>query len=149
MQTSLIRWTPTTDLFRHGFNRMLDQTFNDFFAGRPSEDATTRGWLPPVDIRETDEALSLFVELPGLKSEDVEITLENSVLTLRGERKFEKDVKAENYHRIERSYGAFSRSFTLPRNVQSDQVKASFADGVLHIDLPKSAEARPRRIDIK
>jgi HSP20 family protein len=149
MQTALTRWTPATDLVRHSFNRMLDQTFTDFFAGRQSEDVATRGWLPPVDIRETDEALSLLVELPGLKREDVEITLENGVITIRGERKFEKDVKEENYHRIERSYGAFSRSFTLARNVQSDKVKATFTDGVLHVDLPKSEEARPRRIDIK
>jgi HSP20 family protein len=147
--TAITRWAPATDLFRHGFNRMLDQTFNDFFAGRPSEEFASRGWLPAVDIRETGDALSLLVELPGLKREDVEITLENGVLTVKGERKFEKDVKEENYHRIERTYGAFARSFTLPRNVQPDKVKAGFEDGVLRIDLPKSEEAKPRRIDIK
>jgi HSP20 family protein len=149
MTTTLTRWTPSTDLFRHGFNRMLDQTFQDFFAGRPSEDVASRGWVPAVDIRETDDLLTLLVELPGLKNEDVEITLENGVLTVHGERKFEKDVKEENYHRIERSYGAFTRSFTLPRNVQADKVKATFVDGVLHVDLPKSEDSRPRRIDIK
>lgn len=143
--TTLTRWTPTTDIFRTGFNRMLDQTFKDFFGG---EETTSRGWLPPVDIRETDGALALMVELPGLKREDVEITLENNVLTIRGERKFEKDLDQENYHRIERSYGAFSRSFTLPSNVAADQVEAKFEDGVLKIELPKREEARPRRIDI-
>jgi HSP20 family protein len=147
MQTSIARWTPATDLFRHGFNRMLDQTFKDFFAS--GEDVATRGWVPAVDIRETGDTLSLLVELPGLKREDVEITLENHVLTIRGERKFEKDVKEEDYHRIERAYGAFMRSFTLPRNVEIDRVKAGFEDGVLRIDLPKAEAAKPRRIDIK
>jgi HSP20 family protein len=143
--TALTRWTPATDIFRTGFNRMLDQTFKDFIGG---EETTGRGWLPPVDIRETDSSLSLMVELPGLKREDVEITVENNVLTIRGERKFEKDVDQESYHRIERSYGAFSRSFTLPSNVATDKVEAKFEDGVLRIELPKREEARPRRIDI-
>lgn len=149
MPTALTRWAPASDLFRSSFNRMLDQTFNEFFAGRPSEDFASRGWVPPVDIRETDEALTLFVELPGLNGDDVEITLENGRLTLRGERKFEKDVNEDSYHRIERSYGAFARSFTLPRNVEADKVKATFKDGVLSIELPKAEAARPRRIDIK
>jgi HSP20 family protein len=149
MQTAITRWAPSTDPFRSSFNRMLEQTFNDFFTARPADDVANRGWLPAVDIRETDETLALLVDLPGMKREDVEITLENGTLTLRGERKFEKDVKEENYHRIERVYGNFARSFTLPRNVQSDKVKATFDNGVLTVELPKSEEARARRIEIK
>ena len=94
-------------------------------------------------------ALTLSAELPGISREDVQISIENSVLTISGERKFEKDTKEENYHRIERSYGAFSRSFTLPSNVKTDQVAASFKDGVLTIALPKADEAKPRKIEIK
>lgn len=149
MQTAVTRWTPT-DLFRPRFDRLFDQTFSNFFdTVRGGEEVSNRGWLPPVDVRETDEALTLFVELPGIKREDVDITVEDRTLTVRGERKFEQDVERENYHRIERAYGAFTRTFTLPANVQSDHVKAAFADGVLTIELPKAEESKPRKIAIK
>ena len=95
-----------------------------------------------------DDAYRIQVELPGLSKEDVQITLENSVLRLSGERKFEKDTKKENYHRIERTYGTFSRSFALPTQVSSDKVEAKFEDGVLSIVVPKAEQAKPRRIAI-
>jgi HSP20 family protein len=147
MQTAISRWTPA-DFFRPRFDRLFDQAFpNVFDTGR--EEVSNRGWLPPVDVRETDEALTLFVELPGIKREDVDITVEDRTLTVRGERKFEQDVERENYHRIERAYGTFTRTFTLPANVHSDNVKAAFADGVLTIELPKAEESKPRKIAIK
>jgi HSP20 family protein len=105
--------------------------------------------MPAVDISESADALALSVELPGMKKEDVQITLENNVLTIAGERKFEKDVKEENYHPIERAYGSFARSFTVPGNLRHDQIQASFDSGVLTITLPKADEAKPRKISIK
>lgn len=150
MTTGLTRWTPSAELFRDRFSRLFDQAFSDY---RPTfesgEDVSSRNWLPAVDISETDEALLLYAELPGMTKEDVDITLENNLLSIRGERKFEKDVKKENFHRIERTFGSFARSFTLPSNVRSDEVKASFADGVLQIEIPKAEEAKPRKIAIK
>jgi HSP20 family protein len=149
MTTSLIRWNPATDLFRDRFDRLFDRAFTDFLAPVSDEAQSTRRWMPAVDIKETADALTFSAELPGLTKEDVHITLENNVLTIAGERKFEKDVKEENYHRLERSYGTFARSFTVPGNVSPDRVDATFANGVLHVVLPKAEEAKPRKIEIK
>jgi len=150
MKTGLIRWSPQTDLFRSRLDRLFDQAFNEFVAPESrSGVASTLDWMPAVDIRESDDALTLFVEIPGLSKDDVSITLEKNVLTISGERKFEKDVEKESYHRIERAYGSFSRSFSLPANVQTAKVDASFVDGVLTVTLPKSEEAKPRQIEIK
>lgn len=148
MPTGITRWTPA-DVLRHRFDRLFDNTFGGYVdSGRGSEEVSSRAWMPAVDVRETEEGLRLDVELPGLSSEDVDITVENRVLTIRGERKFEVGVDRDSYHRIERAYGAFSRSFTLPTNVSADEVAASFADGVLTIAIPKAEEARPRKIAI-
>ncbi|HVS03382.1 MAG TPA: Hsp20/alpha crystallin family protein [Thermoanaerobaculia bacterium] len=150
MRSALTRWTPTGDLVRDRFGRLFEDAFNDML--RPlgeAEGVASRAWLPSVDIRETDEALTLLVDLPGMKKEDVNLTLENNVLTLNGERKFADEKKNENYHRIERAYGSFTRSFTLPQNVQPERVEANFHDGVLEIMLPKAEESKPRRISIK
>ncbi len=149
MTTTLTRWMPA-DLFRERFDRMLNQSFNEFLAPLgATEDVTNRRWMPAVDIRESDEALTINAELPGLDKNDVHITLENNVLTLAGERKFESEEKDESYHRIERAYGSFSRSFTLPANVKTDKVEAVFKDGVLSVVLPKVEEAKPRKIEIR
>ena len=120
-----------------------------FLSPVATEEVSNQRFLPAVDIREANDALTLSVELPGLSRENVHIALENSVLTISGERTLEKDVKEESYHRIERAYGSFSRSFTLPSNVATDKVDAVFRDGVLTITLPKSDEAKPRKIEIK
>jgi HSP20 family protein len=150
MTTSMIRWTSEADLFRTRFDRLFQQMFQDFFNPvLTSEDVSARRWVPPVDIQETDEALIFSAELPGLKKEDVQITLENNVLTISGERNLEKEVKSENFHRLERSYGQFSRSFTLPANVQTEKAEAKFADGVLTITLPKAEESKPRKLEIR
>ena len=147
--TAITRWTPANDVFRSPLDRFFNQAFNEFVSPLEAEEVSSRRFLPAVDIRETGDLLTLAAELPGLNREDVHITLENNVLTISGERKFEKDAKKENYHRIERSYGTFSRSFTLPANVKTDKVEAIFKDGVLMISLPKVDEAKPRKIEIK
>ncbi len=150
MRTSLIRWSPETDLFRSRFGRLFDEAFNDFVSPLSgTRVSSTLDWKPPVDIKETDDAMTIFAEIPGLTKENVSITLENNVLTISGERKFEKDVEKENFHRIERVYGSFHRSFSLPANVATEKADASFRDGVLTVTLPKTDEAKPRQIAIK
>lgn len=151
MTTAMTRWTPETDVYRSRFDRMFNQMLQDIWGGRAgSEEFGSRTWMPAVDVKESQEALMFAFELPGLKKEDVEITVENNVLTVHGERKFEKETKkGEEYHRLERAYGAFSRSFTLPTGVQTDRVEANFADGILSITLPKQENARPRKIEIR
>ena len=145
---SLIRWRPTRDLLniRDEVNRLFD----NFFTGLPER---RRGllegeWAPSVDIAETDNDVVVTAELPGVKQDDVDITITDDVLTLKGEKKEEKEVKEKNYHRIERSYGSFQRSVSLPAGVQADKAKATYKDGVLHITIPKSEEARPKQIKI-
>ena len=145
MANNVTRWTPSQQVAaaREPLFRLFDTFFND--AG---EDLTTRTWTPPVDIQETDDAYRIHAELPGLTKDDIQITLENNVLRLSGERKLEKDVKKENYHRIERTYGTFSRSFALPTQVSPEKVEAKFENGVLSIVVPKAEQAKPRRIAI-
>lgn len=106
------------------------------------------GWNPLVDIYENQNQLIVEAELPGLNPEDVYISVENNVLTLQGERKFEKKAEGENFYRVERSYGSFSRTFTLPPTVTSENAKAEFQNGVLKLSLAKREEAKPRRIEI-
>ena len=149
MTATLTRWTPATDPFRDRVNRMFDDFLRDMLPTRSSEEMSGSRWLPAVDIQESPEALTLTVELPGLKKEDVTITLENQVLTIHGERKFEGETKDATFHRIERAYGAFMRSFTLPANIKTDRVDAAFENGLLTVTLPKVEEAKPRRIAIK
>ena len=144
MSNHVTRWTPSQQAAAaQPLFRLFDTFFND--AG---EDLSSRTWTPPVDIQETDDAYRIHAELPGLTKDDIQITLENNVLRLSGERKFEKDVKKENYHRIERTYGSFSRSFALPTQVSSDKVEAKFENGVLSVVVPKAEQAKPRRISI-
>jgi HSP20 family protein len=129
-------------------NRLFEQAFGDAYTGEESEEMSSRSWTPAVDIAESDDRLTLFAELPGLAKDDVQITLEDNVLTVKGERRFERDETKESFHRIERAYGVFQRSFHLPSNVQADKVEAAFADGVLRIAIPKQEEAKPRKIEI-
>jgi HSP20 family protein len=105
-------------------------------------------WNPSVDIFEDKENLVLEAELPGLKRDDFELSFENNVLTLRGERKLEKKTEGDNYHRVERAYGSFTRSFTLPQTVTADGAKAEFKDGVLRVTLPNREETKARKIEI-
>lgn len=142
---AMTRFTPRNVVPFEAFNRAIEEFFGDL---NRNQDGITRSWSPAVDVVETPERYEVRAELPGVKKEDVEINVENNVLTLRGERKFEKDEQKENFHRIERAYGSFVRSFTLPTRVNPEQVEAKFDTGVLTIQIPKAAEARPRKIEI-
>ncbi|HEY1766325.1 MAG TPA: Hsp20/alpha crystallin family protein [Terracidiphilus sp.] len=110
---------------------------------------STAAFVPPVDIYEDEHKIVLKLEVPGLKQEDLDIQLENNTLTVRGERKFEKEEKEENFHRIERRYGSFFRSFTVPTTVNTEGVKANYDSGVLRIELEKRAEAKPKQIKVE
>lgn len=146
--SSLTRWNPA-DLWSSRIHRIFDHAFNDFLSPlASSEEVGERAWIPAVDVLESEETLTVTAELPGMRKEDVDITLEDGVLKISGERRFEKDDKRENYRRIERAYGRFSRAFTLPRNVDRSRVEAQFDNGLLRIVLPKSEDARARKIDI-
>ena len=151
MRHAIARWTPTGDVVRDRFGRLFEDAFNDMLKpfGGEAEGTSSRSWIPRVDIRENADGLTLQVDLPGLGKDDVEVTVENNVLTINGERKFVTDEKAnESFHRLERAYGTFSRSFTLAPTVRTDKVEATFKDGVLTLRLPKQEESKPRRISI-
>jgi len=105
--------------------------------------------MPPVDIVEGKDKIHLKVELPGFKEDQVNLTVEDGLLTIRGERKFNRENKDENYHRIERSYGTFVRSFTLPNSIEQTKIQATFSDGILNIEMPKREETKPKQIQIK
>jgi HSP20 family protein len=130
-------------------SRLLDETFRTW-PGFAQEDngSIVSAWLPPVDVYETREAVMIIAEVPGIRAEDVKISLENNVLTIRGEKRQEKRDENERVHRYERSYGLFERSFTLPATVDSDRITASYDGGVLTISLPKVERARPREITV-
>ncbi len=134
-------------------NRALfDRFFNEPFgedAGTPSELApVNRSWLPPVDIYETEEAFVATADLPGLSKDDIEVALEDNVLTVSGERSYKKNGDDGNFRRVERAYGSFRRSFTLPTGVDAAKVDASFKDGVLTLTMPKSETAKARKISV-
>lgn len=147
----IVRWEPFRDLvsLQERMNRLFDDSFRGTGRGAGDEDWALGGsWAPAVDIYEHDGRIVLKAELPGVDAKDVDIRVENNVLTLRGERKFDNDVKRESYHRVERAYGAFQRSFTLPTVVDTDKIQAEFKDGVLRVTLPKREELKPKQIAI-
>jgi HSP20 family protein len=130
--------------------REMDRLWDSFLEGRSVRRAEDdREWLPSVDVSETKNDLVIKAELPGLDPKDIDISMNNGYLTIKGEKKNEKEEKDENYHLIERSYGSFTRSVRLPREVQSDKITASFKNGILKITLPKSEEAKKKEIKIK
>jgi HSP20 family protein len=139
---------PFRDL--RGLQDEVNRLFSSTFTRGSDEDQMMRGaWNPQVDIFENQNEIVLEAELPGMKPDDVEISIENNVLTLHGERKFEKKDEGDNFHRVERSYGSFTRSFTLPPTVSSENTTANFENGLLRLTLAKREEAKPRRIEIK
>ena len=147
---AIVRWEPFRDLvsLQDRMNRLFDESFRGVGRAGAEEDWALGAWAPAVDIYEQDGNIVLKAELPGIDPKDVDVRVENNVLTLRGERKFDDEVKKENYHRVERAYGAFSRSFTLPTVVDTEKIKAEFKDGVLRVTLPKKEEAKPKQISI-
>jgi HSP20 family protein len=147
---AIVRWEPFRDLvtIQDRMNRIFEDAFRG--QGRSGEEDWLGGsWAPPVDIYEHDGNLVLKAELPGIDPKDVDVRVENNVLTLRGERKFDQEVKRENCHRVERAYGTFSRSFTLPNVVDTQSIKAEFKDGVLRVTMPKREEAKPKQIQVQ
>lgn len=131
------------------FDEMTNR-LNSVFAGRALGEADGTAWLPAVNVEETPEELLLTAELPGLRQEDVELEIENNVLTIRGRKVETREEKGERrFHVWERRYGAFQRSFSLPRTVAADQIAASFENGVLHVRMPKAPEAKGKKIEIK
>jgi HSP20 family protein len=144
---SIVRYDPFRDL------RTLQDEVNRLFSSNLSrsigDEQMARGaWTPSVDIYENKDQIILEAELPGMRREDFDLTIENNVLTLRGERHFEKESEQDNYHRVERSYGTFTRSFTLPQTVSAENVKAEYKNGVLRVALHKREEVKARRIEI-
>jgi HSP20 family protein len=145
---AIIRWDPFKDMvtLREKMNRM----FEDVFTGRTEEgkDRASSTWAPSVDIFETEKELVLTAEIPGVDEKDIEIKIEDNTLSLKGERKFEKETKEENYHRIERSYGSFFRAFALPHTIDPEKIQATHENGVLKITMPKREERQPRKVKI-
>ena len=144
---SIIKYDPFREL--RGLQDEMNRLFMSNFSRGGESDLMRGAWSPQVDIFENKDQIVLEAELPGMKPEDVEISIENNVLTLRGERRFEKKEDSDNFHRVERSYGTFTRSFTLPPTVSSDRAEAEFENGILRLTLAKREEAKPRRIEIK
>jgi len=146
-----IRWDPFRDLL--SLQERMNKLFEDSLVRSTSQlgDASEGAWTPVVDILEKDDAILLKAELPGVRLEDVDLQIKDDVLILKGERQFEKETRKENYHRIERSYGTFSRSFTLPGIVDQTGISAKLKDGILEVKLPKarSMESKPIPIEIK
>jgi HSP20 family protein len=144
---AIIRWDPFRDVvtLRDKMNRL----FEDAVATRGEEkDMITNSWSPAVDIYETESELVLSAEVPGIGDKDIEIRIDGNTLSIKGERKFEKEAREENYHRIERSYGSFYRSFSLPGSVDQEHIKARHEGGVLKIHMPKKPESKPKKVKI-
>lgn len=146
---AFVRWNPFQEL------EEVSDCLNRMFA-RPAAPGTNgketmivEDWTPSVDISETEGEYQIKAEIPDVKKEDVKVTLEDGVLTIQGQRKQEKEEKGTKYHRIERSYGSFARTFSLPDVIEVDKVKAEFKDGVLNLHLPKSEKAKPKAIEVK
>ena len=139
---------PARNLFQ--FHNEMGQMFNDLFASsnEPTDETVDR-WSPSVDIAETDSGFEVRAELPGVKQEDVNVSVRDNVLTLRGEKRQEETDEGKNYRRVERHYGSFQRAFTLPPNVDAEAITAAYRDGVLTLTVPKAEEAKPKEIPIE
>jgi HSP20 family protein len=153
---SLVRWSPTRDLATFpsdvlNMQREINKMFNSFFRSGAEEDQSlmATGWYPAVDLVERDSDYVVKMELPGVDKNDVKVTIQNTTITVRGEKKQEKESKDSSYFRLERAYGTFERSFTLPGEVQSEKINASYKDGILTITLPKAETAKRRAIEVK
>lgn len=145
---AIVRFDPFRELTQ--MQDRINRIFGDVYR-RGDDDLFMRGdWVPPVDIYENDQhEIVIKAELPGMSKEEIDLRLENNTLTIRGERRRETESKEDQYHRVERAYGAFSRSFTLPSSVDSGKVKADYKDGVLTVTLPPREEAKPRQIQVQ
>ncbi len=144
---ALIRWEPAREL--NSLQGEMNRLFNTFFdTPLPNGGATARRWLPAMDLVETEDDFVLKADLPGLNEKDVNIELEDNVLTISGERSSEHEHRKEGVHRVERAAGAFTRSLTLPEGVEPEAIKASFDRGVLEVRIPKPEQRKPRKVEI-
>jgi len=144
--TVLTRWEPFRELvtLQDRMNRLFRESYPE---GR-EEALTTSTFAPPVDVYEDEHSITLKIEVPGIDEKDIDVRLENNTLTVHGERKFEKEEKEENYRRVERQYGSFTRTFTLPNTVDAENVTANYDKGVLNVQLAKKSEAKPKQIKV-
>lgn len=131
------------------FRREIDDLFSRFFGEEALPAPFQREFLPVIDISETDKEINVKAEIPGVDPKDLDISISGSALTIKGEKKVEKEEKGEGFHRVERSFGAFSRSFTLPCEVEEDKIKASYKDGILSLKIPKSPTAQKKSITVE
>ena len=146
--TVLTRWEPFRELAT--LQERMNRLFSDQFNGHSGSESLTAGsFVPPVDVYEDEHGIQLKMEVPGIDEKDIDIRLENNLLTVTGQRQLAKEEKEENFHRIERRYGSFSRTFTLPNSVDNEKVSASYDKGVLKIALAKRAEAKPKQIKVE
>src|SRR5215470_15276930 len=145
--TVLTRWDPFREFatLQDRMNRLFRESYGP--EGR-EESLTSTPFAPPVDVYEDEHNLTLKIEVPGIEEKDIDVRVESNVLTVHGERKFEKEEKEENFRRVERQYGSFTRTFTLPSTVDSENVSANYDKGILKIELPKKAEAKPKQIKV-
>ena len=145
---TIVKWDPFRNVaaLQDRINRIFDESFSR--TADLEDDISMSAWKPSVDIYETDEAIILKAELPGIKKEDVSVEIKDNVLTLRGERVEDKEVKEESYFRKERCFGTFSRAFNLQHRVQPDKIKARFKDGILEVEIPKPEEEKPKQITV-
>ncbi len=145
---ALVRWDPFKDLLtlQEEFNRFFEDQLAKRIGG---EELASTSWVPPVDIYEDENNIVVKADLPGMDQKDIEVKVENNTLIIKGEKKFEDEEKKENYHRIERFYGAFQRAFTLPDTVDVEKIKANYKNGVLEITVPKKPEKKPKQIKVE
>ena len=148
MSSNIVRWDPFRELGQ--LQDRMNRLFQDSWSGsvRGEDNLMSTSFVPPVDIYEDEHDIRVKMEVPGIDQNDIDIRVENNTLTVKGERKFDKDEKEENFHRVERRYGSFVRSFTLPNTVDAENVQANYHNGVLYISLPKKAEAKPKQIKV-
>lgn len=141
---AIVRWDPFRELtaLQNEVSRLLGR-------GTMAEAGERQSWMPSMDVVESEKDIKFKAELPGMKPEDIHIEMDENVLTISGERRFEEKVQEDKYYRIERRYGSFSRSVALPQNVQTDQIQAGYENGVLEVTVPKMEEAKPKKIEVK
>lgn len=143
----IVRWNPGRNIF--SLKSDMDRLFDNFFSDKTSQLQSYSDLTPIVDVEETEQEFLISAEIPGINKDDIKITFENNYLTISGEKKSEKDLKEENFHHSERSYGKFSRTLAIPAGVMLDKIEAEYAQGVLNIKIPKAEEAKPKQIEVK
>ena len=144
--TVLTRWEPFREFVT--LQDRMNRLFRELYPEGREEALTTSTFAPPVDVYEDEHSITLKIEVPGIDEKDIDVRLENNTLTVHGERKIEKEEKEENYRRVERQYGSFTRTFTLPNTVDAENVTANYDKGVLNVQLAKKSEAKPKQIKV-